>query len=268
MKNKAVIATLPTECLKIILKPIMRFCLRYSVKLQEIIECAKSAMIEVAKEEMEKSGTEVSISRLSVMTGVHRPDVVRLYKEQSPNKISSNQITRVIGQWQQDEKFLTAAGKPRVLSVQGKDSEFVDLVYSVSADLNPYTVLFELERIGAVEKTERGLKLISFIYKPTGQVKEGFELLAKDTEDLLLSVSENIYQVKEQANLHIRTEYDNISPDALTQIRKWFLEQGSIFHRNAREFLSKFDRDINPEIEKQKPAVKVSLGTFSRISED
>jgi hypothetical protein len=46
-------------------------------------------------------------------------------------------------------------------------------------------------------------------------------------------------------NLHIHTEYDNVPTKDLPKIRAWLLDQGKAFHRRAREYLSRFDRDVS-----------------------
>lgn len=134
---------------------------------------------------MHAAGRAISVSRLSVMTGLHRPDVIRLYKTKNIYNSRADVITRIIGQWQSDKRFTTTRGKPRALLFEGKDSEFAKLVCAVSADLNPYTALFELERMGTVERTSKGLILQHRMYLPRGSAVEGFELLSRDAEDLI-----------------------------------------------------------------------------------
>ena len=256
------------ECLVRLLRPIVKFCLSHGLKLQDVTESLKVEFIESAKSEAKRQGFPSSVSRLSVMTGVHRPDVQRLFEGRGEEREPKNQIGRIIGQWQHDKRFTTPSGKPKTLAIQGKQSEFVDLVQSVSADLNPYTVLFELERSGLAERSKSGLKLISRLYVPKGNVESGFDLLAKDMEDLVFAVSENIFEKTENPNLHIRTEYDNIPLEYYEPIRKWLLEAGSGIHEKARDFLSKKDRDLNPELKKKsesKSGLRVIFGTFARV---
>ena len=61
----------------------------------------------------------------------------------------------------------------------------------------------------------------------------------------------------------MRTEYDNICLEYEIEIKKWLLEQGSLFNQKIRKFLSQFDKDINPELKDKQAELKVSLGTFS-----
>ena len=254
-----------TQCLSLLMKPIVRFCLRRSIKVQDVIETAKIVFVELAEEEIRKSGKDISASKISVMTGMHRRDISRLYQSSTTKKQAPSLIARLIGQWQHDRRFSTKAGRPRVLSYEGADSEFAALVRSVSKELNSYTLLFELERIGAIEKTTGGIRLLAGSFVPRGDLKEGIDLLSKDMEDLMSAVEENVSELSDVPHLHLKTEYDNV-PETLTPlIREWLLKEGSSFHQRARDFISGFDRDINPDVEDDGTRIRVAVGTFSRV---
>jgi Family of unknown function (DUF6502) len=255
------------ECLALLLRPLVRFCLRRSLKIQDFTESSKKIFIALAEAEIRASGATPSTSKLSIMTGLHRRDVMRLWKDQRAPKNQGSLFSRIIGQWQHDERFQTKQGKARLLEFEGKESEFVDLVQSVSKDLNPYTVLFELERIGAVVRVGTRLKLATEAYVPRGDLKESFSLLGADTEDLIQAVEENVFDGLAIPNLHVKTQYDNICEEFVPQIRNWFLDRGEALHREAREFLSQFDKDLNPQLKNKVAGVRVAVGTFSRIEE-
>ncbi len=246
----------------------MRFCLRNSLKLQEVIEACKDVLVSVAQEEMQRAQCNVSVSRLSVMTGVHRPDVTKILSQAEHPPHFENAVARLIGQWQGDSRFCGARGKPRVLSFDSKKSEFAELVASISSAISPYTILFELERIGAVERTAQGLKLVVREYVPHQDLGQTFVYLSRDCEDLLLAVEGNIRSGRPDCNLHLQTQYDQVGVSYVEQIRRWFLDEGNSFHARARSFLSQFDKDINPKVNRYEPTTRVAVCTFSRIEEE
>ncbi len=254
-------------CLRIIMKPIMRFCLRHSLRIQDVLEAAKIALIDVAREDIEAAGQKVNVSRLSVTTGLHRRDVMRIYRDEDIISEPQGMISRIIGQWQSDKRFTTKAKKPRVLTADGDNSEFYKLIRLVSNDVHPGTVMFELERGGIIERVPRGVRLAVSAYVPKNDPEEGFILLAQDTEDLIDAVEENIFKPQDVPNLHVRTEYDRISEDAVPKIRDWLLAEGSAFHARARKFISQYDLDINPKAKGKDRPVKVSLGSFSKLTQ-
>ena len=60
-----------------ILQPALKLCLRKMFKFQEFLEFAKRVFIRLATEELEKNGQKVTVSALSVMTGIRRHEVNR-----------------------------------------------------------------------------------------------------------------------------------------------------------------------------------------------
>lgn len=252
-----------------LLRPIVRFCLRRSLKIQDVIEAVKQSFVEVAQEEMTEEGHPFSVSRLSVMTGIHRRETSRLAAGDSKESDDARLLSKIIGKWVNSRKYQTQTGRPRALTVEGKQSEFVELVKSINRELNPYTVLFELERTGVVERTSKGLlKLIGQIYIPRGDARKGLMLLASDTEDLIECVSENVYSPEEIPNLHIRTEFDGIRSDCFNEVKQWVLEKGTQFQMEVEEYLASLDQDIYPELKSEKEEEKnlrIIVGSFSRV---
>ena len=252
-------------CIHLLLRPVIKFCLSNSVKIQEVHEITKKTFIELAEKELLSSGQDVSVSRLSIVTGIHRRDVVRLQDDIEPAKKGVNMIVRILGHWQQNKEFKTASGRPRALEYEGLDSEFAELVATVSRELNPYTILFELERVGAVKKSKGKVSLKARTFMPKANAKEGFLLLSSDCEDLIEGVCFNIFEEPSPPNLHIKTSYDNIPASKIPQLRDWVLKAGSAFQQKCRNYLSQFDRDINPDIESEEPSGRICVGTFSNF---
>lgn len=254
------------ECVQHMLRPLLRFCVRHSLKLHELLEMVKIAYVRAADSELRASGAEVSASRLSVMTGVHRKDVTRILRDPGNFTPQENIVAKVMVQWQHNPKFRTRAGAPRVLEAEGKESEFAELVNSVNGgDLSAYALLYEMERMGVVERRGSTVRLVWRDFTPEPTVKNGLEMLASDTNDLYDAVEENIFHRQEIPNLHLRTVIDNVTPDAIPTIRRWLIEEGSLFHRRVRAFLAAFDRDLNPALRDAKGGVRVAFGTFSLV---
>jgi hypothetical protein len=252
------------ECLLILLRPVLRFCLRNSLKLNDVIEGCKIVFLQLAEEELKKDGRMSSISKLSVMTGVHRVDATRLSQREGAPEARPSLISRVIGRWRHQKRFSTKAGQPRVLSVHGKQSEFWDLVRTENQDLNPYTILFELERSGAVERTAKGLKLKTQVFVPSHDIHEGVKILAADAEDFMSAIEENLAQPENPQNYHLVTEFDNLVEEAGPKFAEWIAEEGARFHRKVRNFLSRYDVDLNPELDGKPGGLRIVFGGFSR----
>ncbi len=251
-----------------IARPLVGMCLRHGIKLGELIDALKRVYVACAEKTLADQGDAVSISRITLMTGVHRTDVSQILEEKTFVPRERHTASDVISKWRYDPKFCSKPGKPRVLEFEGKESEFAQLVQSVSHSVSPYTVSFELERLGMITKTKDGkVKLLTRVFVPKGDPGTVLEMLAEDTEDLFHSVEENALcpAEKETPHHHLKTEYTNVPNEALPEIRSWLMREGSALHERARNFLSKFDRDLSPGLEGTGKN-RVAVGSFSRVT--
>lgn len=253
--------------LPFLLRPVVRFCLRHSLHVQDLFEAAKWVFIEEARKTLAAESERVNISRLSALTGLHRRDVMRIEKGEEEPDAAQGLVNRVIHAWQHDRRFLTAGKRARALTVADSKRGFRALCGSISADLNPGTVLFELERLGIVRRSGERVHLQSPVYVPKRtDLKKNFALLESDLEDLVRAVEGNVLDPGGVKNLHAKTHYDNIASTSLPRIREWFFSEGAKFHERAREFLSRFDRGDHDVVgEPGSERHRVAIGTFSAI---
>lgn len=247
-------------------RPFAVLCLRFGIRHREVSEILKASFLDAARDELKANDLLVNTSKLSVMTGLQRKDILKIESSGSGERRAANLLLNVIGAWRVDRKFCEKKGCPRDLAYEGATSEFADLVTSVSKDLNPYTVLFELERVGAVTRSEGKLQLNVEAFIPKGSPEEGLAIIAHDIENLLFAGEENILRDQNPPNLHATTRYDNICIKSLPQIRLWLLKEGSAFHRKLRDYLSRFDKDLNPQLFNEEGGGIVTVGSFGRIT--
>ncbi|MCB0311172.1 MAG: hypothetical protein KDD42_08045, partial [Bdellovibrionales bacterium] len=229
--------------------------------------CLKLALLEAAHEELERQNKKVTDSRLSVMTGIHRKDITRLKGSAADYDNSVGLITKVVGQWQHDRSFCTKSGKPRALTFGSDKSEFNALVLKVSKEINPATVLYELQRIGAVDQKEQRLCLRTTSYVPIKNLSAALSVLERDLDVLVASIEENVLYAPEIPNHQLSTSFDRINPAAKEQIEKWILEEGREFHRRLRQFLAEYDQDFKPDPHFDGKGARVVVGSFSKFFE-
>ena len=254
-----------TQCFRALLRPIVCFGIRHSVKVQDAIELVKVLYLDVASEELQRHHQEPNVSRLSALTGLHRRDVVRIFRLGATKEQGLGVTFRVIGRWQSDRRFTTKGGKPRVLTVDGPNSDFRRLMDLIATDLKPGTVLFELERIGVIERVKGGVRLRVEAYEVDTDPVQGFQMLADDTNDLIMSAESNLLRTGELRQLHGKTVYDNIAVESLKEISEWLIREASRFHGRVRRHLARFDLDINSNPLK-KGGGRVAFCTFARLA--
>lgn len=251
------------KALRSILRPVAKFCIRRSIKFQEFSEIAKAAFVDAAHEELQDDDGP-STSKLSVITGLQRRDIERLRAAPEDLSPEKNIITRLVGHWSTQKRFVDAKGKAKKLTIAGVQSEFAQLVHSLSKDLNHHTVLFELERLRLAHR-ERNRAVLDFpAHISTRELDAGLTVLSADVSELIAAVDENLFDQVHPPNLHARTSYDNICVEFVPEIRTWLLRFGRKIHDEARRYLSKFDKDINTKLKDKPGGVKVVLGTFGR----
>lgn len=254
--------------LEMLFRPLASFCLRRGVKIQEALEAFKKALIYEAEQDLRERAEKITDSKLSVMTGIHRRDITRLYHEGSEKSGQITLLGKVIGAWQLNKKYLDSRGRPRALTCNGSDSEFSHLVSSISNDVKPSTVLFELERSALIKNIDGKITLLGEAFTPSGNIESNFAILSSDLNDIISAVEENTYSKNQDKNLHAKTEFDNIDISELPRIKRWLLDKGAKYHQEAREFLAKFDFDYSPErARKSSASGRIVFGTFAFTSD-
>ena len=258
------------ELIKPLVTPLVRFCLRHALSFQFLLDCCRDVFLRESILALRARGEEPNVSRLSAMTGLNRRQVTAALNLAETEMIPKETlIARVIGRWKHDKKY-SSGNKPRVLQAEGAGSQFQELVSSVSRDLNPYTVLKELERTGNVKRIGKGVALVSAAFVPRANTAAGFRLLGEDLEELVDTVEENVTMDEKIPNLHLRTEYTRIRKEKSSEVKQWLLDEGSKFHERVRKYLSQLDLDVNPAqrtgSKSSGNSVRVVLGTFGRVS--
>ena len=178
--------------------PLVRLLLHFGVTYPVFAELMKRVYVETAEREFALSDRDQTVSRLSLLTGIHRQDINRL---RELNKLPEAAIDshsalspRLIGRWLRSPEFL-AKGKPAALyrtRSQGQPS-FEDLVESESKDIRPRAVLDEWLRIGVVAEREDGrlaLKMEAFV--PNAALPEKTEIVSGIISDHLSASVSNL----------------------------------------------------------------------------
>ena len=255
------------SCVLLMLRPLVDFCVARGIRFQDFVELSKQSFVASARTQLLERDSNLSHSRLSAMTGLQRLEIKRLLD----NKVKTapkDIVTRLLGQWERDRRFLDRSGHPKPLLISGPSSEFKKLVRSVSKDLNHHTVKLELERLGLIEISDEKAKLLHAENIVRGDPLKAFQFASEDVHDLLTAVEENAFLSATSPNLHARTQYDNIPERYVPKIKDALLRLGHRFHARARSLISAYDRDINPSLgDSGGGRYRVVIGTFSRAHE-
>jgi hypothetical protein len=252
--------------LKKVLLPFVRFCVRRSIRLQEVLPVVKECFLEVAAEELSRDGTPITATKLSAMTGVHRKDIKEVATHNRAPSLVQHPVVRAITLWRSSPEFIDRGGNPRVLTFDSNRSEFHALATKLGSDTNAYSLLFELERCGAVSKTPAGLELVSSGYF---SIADGWEIFAEEVEDLLMTMEHNLADESASKNLQLKTSFDAIPSAYSEEIRTWLRKKGADFQREVAAYLAAHDCEINPDnkvrLRHETDFLQVSCSAFALI---
>lgn len=235
-----------------LLRPLVRLLLRNGVSFRTFSDVAKRVYVDVATEEFGIPGRKQSKSRVSVITGLSRKEVLRVKRLPGTDDLGAsqryNRAARVISGWVRDRRFTDDSGTPADLPFDGEPSGFSRLVRLYSGDSTPRAVLDELIRVGAVTPVADGkIRLVERSYIPKSGEVEKIGILGTDVADLISTIDHNI--LKPGTPFYQRKVcYDNLPAEALPELRTSAGRQSQDLLESLDRWLSKLDRDFHPQV--------------------
>ena len=233
-----------------LLRPLVMFLLRNGVPYQTFADIAKRVYVDLATEKFDIPGRKPSKSRVAILTGLSRREVLRVKRLPSQDDLGAldriNRAARVITGWVRDRRFSDESGQPTDLSFDGGNVCFLQLVKSYSGDAPARAVLDELMRVGVVERTPDGrIRLLERGYIPrTGEIDK-IGILGSDTSDLVSTIDHNICH-PDAPFFQRKVCYDNLPSEALPELKKLAGEQSQALLELLDRWMSERDRDANP----------------------
>jgi len=237
-----------------LLRPLARILLRNGVSFSTFSDLAKWVYIDVAAKEFGIEGRKQSTSRVSVITGLSRREVMRVRKLPKPDITAGterhNRAARVIAAWRRESDFLDAECKPAALPMEGKGATFSELVKRFSGNMPPRAVLDELINVGAVELMEDGrVCLLTRAYIPKNLDAHKLNILGTDVQYLISTIDHNLNPASETQLFQRKVAYDNLPDDVLPQFHRLFGRRAQSLLESADRWLAQRDRDINSNVE-------------------
>jgi hypothetical protein len=224
------------------------------VSFSTFSDLAKWVYVDVAAKEFGIEGRKQSTSRVSVITGLSRREVMRVRKLQRPDVTAGterhNRAARVIAAWRRESDFLDAKGNPAALPMEGRGATFSELIKRFSGNMPPRAVLDELINVGAVEHLEDGrVCLLARAYIPKSLDAHKLNILGTDVQHLISTINHNLDPATAAPLFQRKVAYDNLPDDVLPQFRRLFARRAQSLLENADRWLAQRDRDINPTVE-------------------
>jgi hypothetical protein len=236
-----------------LLRPLVRILLRNGVSYSTFADYAKWVYVDVASQEFGIEGRKQTTSRVSVITGLSRKEVMRVRKLPKPDDSASteryNRAARVIAAWRRDRNFLDAKGRPAPLPMTGPRVSFSELVKRFSGDVPVRATLDELIRVGAVERLEDGrINLLTRSYIPASSDADKLHILGTDVTHLISTIDHNLKSDPTGPFFQRKVAYDNLPDEVLPVFRKLSAKRAQALLESLDRWLAQHDRDITPTV--------------------
>ena len=231
-----------------LLRPLVRVLLRNGVSYSTFADFAKWVYVDVASQEFGIEGRKQTTSRVSVITGLSRKEVMRVRQLPRPDDRETaekyNRAARVIAAWRRNKIFLDAEGQPAPLPLSGSDVSFTELVKRFSGDVPVRATLDELIRVGAVKRLEDGrICLLTRTYVPAHSDADKLHILGTDVALLISTIDHNLNPGQIGPFYQRKVAYDNLPDEVLPEFRKYSTKKAQLYLENLDRWLSKNDRD-------------------------
>jgi len=250
-----------------LLLPLIRILLRYGISLIEFNNLAKQTYIEACDKYYAIPGRKNSASRIAILTGLSRREVVKLQKRYSEESLENlykepvNRASRVTGGWLQDKQFLSNSGKPRILPITGHEISFENLVKRYSGDINYIAILNELLSIGAVKKSDDNfVELISEGYIPVTDELEKVSIMGTSASDMLNTVLYNLEPVK-HPRFQREIVYTKLSKHSIDEFKLVSREKCAALILDLNDWLGA-KWNIEKELERHEEGTRVGIGVY------
>lgn len=166
-----------------------RLTVARGITFPELAERLKSHYVRAG---MTQAEGKITDSKLSVLTGLQRRDIVRL-RDFTPKPPRPNPLTGLVALWQTDPEF-TRGTHPKRLPRQGETASFDALARRVRRDVHSRTMLDQLLAAGTVTlNTETQIvTLVQSSYQPLAGSEDQLTYLAHNLGDHLDAATQNV----------------------------------------------------------------------------
>lgn len=237
-----------------LLRPVVRVLLHNKVSYATFDRIARRVFVEEADQHFRIPGRKQTNSRIALVTGLSRKEVLRVQREPPLEDAGLDKpfhrAARLVAMWNEQAPFAEAEGRPRVLPFEGAEPSFSQLVHDCGGDLTPRAMLDELSRAGLVdEDEERNITLKARSYVPGDDEAQIMRILGTDVGDLANTIAYNLEAPPDGSRFQMKVSYDNLPEEALEAFHRMVSERGHELLVEFNQWLREQDRDTNPDAE-------------------
>jgi hypothetical protein len=255
-----------------LLQPVARLMIGHGVQFGVMTEMLKSALVQAAQAGYGIAERDLTDSRISILTGVHRKDVRRLREEPLQTQATEPQApllsvaAQVVARWISEPMYLTAHNQARSLArtprhAKPGEPDFATLAAEVSRDVGARAVLDELLRLGIAHNVDDAhVALQNNAFVPQDGVNEAFHFLASNVSDHLATA---VHNLRPDRSTDAMLEQSAFSQD-LTVVEAAELQQTArlLWAQALQQFLQKATVAEQRSSKKPGPKKRVRFGVY------
>lgn len=219
--------------LRRLLRPLVHLLIQQQIQYPFVSRILKSLYVEVVTRDFPIDGKRLTVSRLSLLTGIHRREVKRIQEKVVPNEAATpSAITlgaQIVARWTGESPWVDEEGRPRRLPRTSDDADspsFHRLVNSVSVDIHPRSVLDEWVRLGVASIDENGaVSLDTGAFVPVRGFEEKAHYVGRNVGDHLAAACSNLAS-EESPFLERSVYYGSLPPEAVAELSNLAREVG------------------------------------------
>jgi hypothetical protein len=250
-------------------RPLANFCAEYQISTPEAESLLRSVLVHgiFRREQERKKHSKVSVSRVALLAGLHRNEIKRILEV--PPRIDPerearrHRAQRVLSAWQDDPKYLTREGQPKILPLHSKSSarlSFWGLSKEHAPGVWPSLVLDELIRRKAVERlADDRLQISAHTASSASFEHETIDEIEERMQDLLHTL---IYNTAAPAVPRLCSTALTLTCDP-----KWLPVLRNKLERRTRAFLAAVSEDLNSSrtqsLSETEPPARMGLTVYS-----
>lgn len=172
-----------------IFAPLARLLVARGLPFPELVERMKVHYVHAA---LGLAGDRTTDSRIAVMTGLQRRDVLRLRGQEIKDR-RPNPLARLVALWQTGADW-SKDGQALPLPRSGPGPSFETLTQAIRRDVHPRTLLDTLLAAGTVALSEDGqtVQLLQTSYQPLAGSEDQLAYLARNLGDHAQAAAENV----------------------------------------------------------------------------
>jgi len=235
-----------------LMRPIVRLFIKYNLTYDTISYILRKLYAEEAKEELVIPGKKISMSRISVVTGIPRKEIQKYldspFEAEGDSGKNQNRASRVITGWMTDKEYQGKDSKPIKIPLDGEIS-FSSLVKKYSGGVPVKAVFDELLRIKAiVSDHEKNISLCGFGYTLSNEDRDTFLIVSENVSDLMKTILHNLSEDSSKSRLQLRVAANNLPKEIVDQLRDLCTKEGRDTLVSLGGSLQKYDRDHNDTV--------------------